>query len=228
MIRGQLASVTDAAGVVSRRFRYNDDGLMVWHQLPGGLESEYRWQKLDHWRVVENRTNSGDGCHMHYDLEAGITRVSTYDGQQREHHWNAAGLITCFIDERGEKWRYEWDENELLTRRINPLGNAVSFTYDDSATVLKRRMLTVVCRRCNGCHTVRCPRLLPEQTVPQRNTITIPITALNALLMRSGKARSISGMSSDWLSKRLTQQVIATAVSLMMPARLSVKPTVQG
>ncbi|MCW1834824.1 RHS repeat protein, partial [Pantoea ananatis] len=49
--QGQLASVTDAAGVVSRRFRYNDDGLMVWHQLPGGLESEYRWQKLDHWRV---------------------------------------------------------------------------------------------------------------------------------------------------------------------------------
>ncbi|WP_210483821.1 glycohydrolase toxin TNT-related protein [Pantoea ananatis] len=129
--QGQLASVTDAAGVVSRRFRYNDDGLMVWHQLPGGLESEYRWQKLDHWRVVENRTNTGDGCHMHYDLDAGITRVSTYDGQQREHHWNAAGLITCFIDERGETWRYEWDENELLTRRIDPLGNAVSFTYDD-------------------------------------------------------------------------------------------------
>lgn len=42
--RGQLASATDASGVVTREYRYNDDGLMVWHRLPGGLESEYRWQ----------------------------------------------------------------------------------------------------------------------------------------------------------------------------------------
>jgi len=128
---GQLASVTDAAGIETRRFRYNVDGLMVWHRLPGGLESEYRWQLFDHWRVIENRTSSGDGCRMQYDLTAGITRVSTYDGQQREHHWNAQGLITCYIDERGEQWRYEWDDNELLTRRIDPLGHAVNFTYDE-------------------------------------------------------------------------------------------------
>ncbi|MBP2198256.1 RHS repeat-associated core domain-containing protein [Pantoea cypripedii] len=129
--QGQLADVTDAAGVVTRRFRYNADGLMVWHQLAGGAAYEYRWEKFDHWRVVETRSSSGDGCHMHYDLAAGITRVSTCDGQQREHHWNAQGLITCFIDERGEKWRYEWNEHELLTRRIDPLGHAVSFAYDD-------------------------------------------------------------------------------------------------
>ena len=128
---GQLASVTDAAGVMTRSFRYNSDGLMVWHRLPGGLESEYRWQQFDHWRVVENRTNTSDGCHMRYDTEAGITRVTTYDGQQREHHWNKQGLITCFIDERGGQWRYEWDENELLTCRIDPLGYAVSFVYDE-------------------------------------------------------------------------------------------------
>jgi YD repeat-containing protein len=42
--RGQLASATDASGVVTREYRYNEHGLMVWHRMPGGLESEYRWK----------------------------------------------------------------------------------------------------------------------------------------------------------------------------------------
>ncbi|MFZ4835076.1 RHS repeat-associated core domain-containing protein [Rouxiella sp. Mn2063] len=129
--RGQLAAVTDASGVVTREFRYNDDGLMVWHRLPGGLESEYRWQQLDHWRVVENRTSTGDGCRMRYDLAAGLTTVTQYDGQVRQHYWNEQALITCFVDERGERWQFEWDENEQLTRRIDPLGHAVTFVYDE-------------------------------------------------------------------------------------------------
>ncbi|QHM73916.1 putative deoxyribonuclease RhsA [Mixta intestinalis] len=130
--RGQLASATDAAGITTREYRYNDDGLMVWHRLPGGLESEYRWQKFDHWRVVENRTSSGDGCHIAYDIPAGLTTVTQYDGQVRQHYWNAQGLITRFVDERGGSWRYEWDENEQLTRRTDPLGNSVSFIYDEA------------------------------------------------------------------------------------------------
>jgi YD repeat-containing protein len=129
--RGQLASATDASGVVTREYRYNEHGLMVWHRMPGGLESEYRWQKFDHWRVVENRTSTGDGCRFSYDLAAGLTTVEHYDGQTRRHYWNAQNLIVRYVDERGENWRYEWDENELLTRRIDPLGNAVTFVYDE-------------------------------------------------------------------------------------------------
>ena len=128
---GQLASATDASGVVTREYRYNDRGLMVWHRLPGGLESEYRWQKFDHWRVVENRTSTGDGCRFSYDLAAGLTTVEHYDGQTRKHYWNAQNLIVRYVDERGETWRYEWDDNELLTRRVDPLGNAVTFVYDE-------------------------------------------------------------------------------------------------
>ncbi|MGC0088090.1 type IV secretion protein Rhs, partial [Enterobacter asburiae] len=122
---------TDASGVVTREYRYNEHGLMVWHRMPGGLESEYRWKKFDHWRVVENRTSTGDGCRFSYDLAAGLTTVEHYDGQTRRHYWNAQNLIVRYVDERGENWRYEWDENELLTRRIDPLGNAVTFVYDD-------------------------------------------------------------------------------------------------
>ncbi|PWC09424.1 RHS repeat-associated core domain-containing protein [Brenneria corticis] len=128
--RGQLAAVTDASGVVTREYRYNDDGLMIWHRLPGGLESEYRWQKFDHWRVVENRTSTGDGCRIDYNLDTGLTTV-IHDDRTRRHYWNAQGLITRFVDERGEDWRFEWNDDELLTRRIDPLGNAVTFVYDD-------------------------------------------------------------------------------------------------
>jgi RHS repeat-associated protein len=130
--RGQLAAVQDAAGVVTREFRYNDDHLMTWHRLPGGLESEYRWQKFDHWRVVENRTSSGDGCRFTYDLDTGLTTVQQYDGHVRQHFWNTQGLITCFVDERGERWQYEWNDNELLTKRIDPLGNTTTFVYDET------------------------------------------------------------------------------------------------
>jgi RHS repeat-associated protein len=128
---GQLASVTDATDLVRREFRYNDDGLMVWHRAASGLESEYCWAMFDHWRVVENRTNTGDGCRFSYDLAAGLTSVTTYDGQTRQHYWNTQGLIVRFVDERGENWRYEWNDDEQLIRRIDPLGNAVTFVYDD-------------------------------------------------------------------------------------------------
>ncbi|WP_235470230.1 DUF6531 domain-containing protein, partial [Franconibacter pulveris] len=130
-VHGQLAAVTDATGIATREYRYNDAGLMIWHRLPGGLESEYRWEKFDHWRVVENRTSTGDGCRIAYDLAAGLTAVTQYDGQTRQHYWNAQGLITRFVDERGETWRYEWNEHDLLTRRVDPLGNATTFVYDE-------------------------------------------------------------------------------------------------
>ena len=129
--RGQLATVTDASGIVTREYRYNDDGLMVWHRAAGGLESEYRWAMFDHWRVIENRTNTGDGCRFAYDLDAGLTTVTHYDGQTRQHYWNTQGLIVRFVDERGENWRFEWNDNEQLTRRIDPLGNAMAFVYDE-------------------------------------------------------------------------------------------------
>ncbi|MCR4456226.1 RHS repeat-associated core domain-containing protein [Pseudescherichia sp. L3] len=130
--RGQLAAATDAAGVTTREYRYNDHGLMVWHRLAGGPESEYRWQHADHWRVVETRTSTGDGCRITYDLAAGLTTVTRYDGHTCRHYWNEQQLITRFVDERGESWRYDWNEHEQLVRRTDPLGHAVTFVYDDS------------------------------------------------------------------------------------------------
>lgn len=129
--RGQLAAVTDATELTRREYRYNDDGLMVWHRNAAGFESEYRWEMFDHWRVIENRTNTGDGCRFEYDLDAGLTTVTHYDGHTRQHYWNAQGLIVRFVDERGENWRFEWDDNEQLIRRVDALGHAMAFVYDD-------------------------------------------------------------------------------------------------
>ncbi len=47
---GQLASATDASGVVTREYRYNDRGLMVWHRLRVG------------WKVNTAGKNSTTGA----------------------------------------------------------------------------------------------------------------------------------------------------------------------
>lgn len=128
--RGLLASATDASGVTRREYRYNDDRLMVWHRLPGGLESEYRWEKLDHWRVVENRTSTGEHSKIEYDLVARITTVTRENGAVRRHHWNANQMVTRLEDERGENWLFEWDENDQLLSETDPLGNTWKYVYD--------------------------------------------------------------------------------------------------
>ncbi|KEA50859.1 type IV secretion protein Rhs [Mangrovibacter sp. MFB070] len=128
--RGLLASATDASGVTRREYRYNDDRLMVWHRLPGGLESEYRWEKQDHWRVVENRTSTGEHSKIEYDLVARITTVTRENGAVRRHHWNASQMVTRLEDERGENWLFEWDENDQLLSETDPLGNTWKYVYD--------------------------------------------------------------------------------------------------
>ena len=174
---GQLASATDASGVVTREYRYNDRGLMVWHRLPGGLESEYRWQKFDHWRVVENRTSTGDGCRFSYDLAAGLTIVEHYDGQTRKHYWNAQNLIVRYVDERGETWRYEWDDNELLTRRVDPLAMPLPLSLTKWAIGCRRSTPTAIPVPPPGWSTARFRRPLSKPTAARPVSGTTNITA---------------------------------------------------
>ncbi|QKJ85712.1 Type IV secretion protein Rhs [Paramixta manurensis] len=154
---GQLATVTDAAEVTTRAFRYNDQQLMVWHRLPGGLESEYRWAHFDHWRVIENRTSTGDGCRMDYDLDAGLTTVTTYDGETRQHYQNAQALVTRFVDERGASWLFDWDENEQLIATTDPLGNTVRYRYDDAGNRVEE---------IDADHNTRATQWLAHRALP--------------------------------------------------------------
>lgn len=131
-VSGQLANVTDAAGVITREFSYNEQELMSAHRLPGGLLSEYRWQYLDSWRVVATRTSTGDSSTISYDLAAGQTTVIHADGREHQHFWNSASLVTRYVDERGESWLFDWDENQQLISTVDPLGNTVKFHYDEA------------------------------------------------------------------------------------------------
>ncbi|MCX8963405.1 type IV secretion protein Rhs, partial [Erwinia psidii] len=129
---GQLIRVTDATGVVTREFSWNDEGLMSSHRLPGGMLSEYRWQYFDDWRVVANRTSAGDSCTFTYDVSAGVTTVSHDDGRQRQHFWNDQQLVTRYVDERNEAWCFEWNDQQQLTCMLDPLGNSQRFHYDEA------------------------------------------------------------------------------------------------
>ncbi|WP_147194969.1 RHS repeat-associated core domain-containing protein [Pantoea sp. CCBC3-3-1] len=133
---GQLGQVTDAAGVTTRTFTYNDEGLMSSHRLPGGMLSEYRWQRFDDWRVVATRTSAGDSTTITYDLAAGLTTVLHDDDTRHQHFWNEQSLITRYIDERGETWRFDWDRDQQLTQTTDPLGNKTTFRYDDGGDLV--------------------------------------------------------------------------------------------
>jgi RHS repeat-associated protein len=154
---GQLAQVTDASGVVTRAFTYNDEGLMSSHRLPGGMLSEYRWQYFDHWRVVATRTSAGDSSTLTYALDTGITRVVHGDGREHRHFWNAQSLITRYVDERGETWRFDWDANQQLIKTVDPLGNTTKFRYDEAGNRVEEE---------DACGYVRTTQWLETRALP--------------------------------------------------------------
>jgi RHS repeat-associated protein len=154
---GQLSQVTDAAGIIMREFTWNDKGLMTSHRLPGGMLSEYRWQRFDDWRVVATCTSAGDSSTIDYDLDKGLTTVKHGDGCEHLHYWNEQALVTCYIDERGEQWRYEWDSNQQLTRTVDPLGHGKKFRYDEAGNRVEEE---------DACGNVRTTQWLETRALP--------------------------------------------------------------
>ena len=154
---GQLSQVRDAADVITREFTWNDEGLMSSHRLPGGMLSEYCWQRFDDWRVVATRTSAGDSSTIDYDLAKRLTTVKHGDGHQHLHYWNEHALVTCYIDERGEQWHYEWDKNQQLACTIDPLGNSMSFRYDEAGNLVEQE---------DACGNVRTTQWLETRALP--------------------------------------------------------------
>ena len=132
---GQLASVTDAAGVTTREFRYDGAQLMSWQRLPGGRECEYRWRLHDHWRVVATRSTGGAACDIAYDCDAGLTTVTAADGLTCRHRWDRQLQVTRYTDGRGESWLFSRDEDGLLTRLIDPAGHATLYRHDEAGNL---------------------------------------------------------------------------------------------
>ncbi len=73
----------ESDGQVKRGFVYDAGQRMVEHQLPTGLRCFYQWALVEdrEWRVVRHWTDAGDTYDYHYELDAGITRIT--DGLER-------------------------------------------------------------------------------------------------------------------------------------------------
>ncbi|VEI65395.1 RHS repeat-associated core domain-containing protein [Serratia rubidaea] len=146
---GQLVTVSNRAGEVTRRFGWQD-GLMVSHQDHNGLLNEYRWQALDGLpRVVAYRNSAGEQLELYYDFAGGMRRVVRDDGRQAlwllDDDDNVAQFTdfdsrkSAFIYERGElcgvvlpggaQRQSEWDRYGRLLSETDPLGRTTTYQY---------------------------------------------------------------------------------------------------
>ncbi|EMA5682104.1 RHS repeat protein [Salmonella enterica] len=125
-----LIGVVDACGRTRRSFEWTADALMSAHQLPGGLRCEYRWKKLDDWRVVEQSTSAGEHNVLDYDLDARLTIVTTEQGYTRHHYWNGDFQPVRYTDEAGNDWYYDWNSLGLLAESRDPDGSCWRYCYD--------------------------------------------------------------------------------------------------
>ncbi|MGL6019745.1 MAG: RHS repeat-associated core domain-containing protein [Gibbsiella quercinecans] len=146
---GQLITVTNRAGEVTRRFTWCD-GLMASHQDRNGLLNEYRWQEIDGLpRVVAWRHGAGEALSLHYDFSGGTRRAVRDDGRQAvwllDDDDNVAQFTdfdesrTAFVYERGElcgvvlpggaQRHSEWDRYGRLLSETDPLDRTTTYHY---------------------------------------------------------------------------------------------------
>ncbi|MBC3299699.1 RHS domain-containing protein [Pseudomonas sp. SWRI18] len=135
--QGDLASVCQSDGQVKRRFACDGGRRMVEHQLPTGLRCFYQWALVDdrEWRVVRHWTDAGDTYQYHYELDAGITRITDGLGRVSTRRWDRQHQILEATDVLGRTWAFEWnDENQLLAA-TDPNGGQYHFSYDEAGNL---------------------------------------------------------------------------------------------
>ncbi|STU60034.1 Uncharacterized conserved protein [Klebsiella pneumoniae subsp. ozaenae] len=110
---GQLVTVSNRAGEVTRRFGWQD-GLMVSHQDHNGLLNEYRWQELDGLpRVVAYRNSAGEQLELYYDFAGGMRRVVRDDGRQALWQLDDDDNVAQFTDFDSRKSAFIYERGEL-------------------------------------------------------------------------------------------------------------------
>jgi len=135
--RGDLACVRQSDGQVKRRFVYDAGQRMVEHQLPTGLRCFYQWALVEdrEWRVVRHWTDAGDTYDYHYELDAGITRIT--DGLERIsiRRWDQQHQIIESIDVLGRTWAFQWNDESQLLGATDPNGGHYQFSYDEAGNL---------------------------------------------------------------------------------------------
>ncbi|MBR8061020.1 RHS repeat-associated core domain-containing protein [Burkholderia dolosa] len=133
---GQLASVTDANGAVTRRFTY-DNGLMSSHANALGFTSSYVWSAIEgQHRVVATRTSEGEAWTFDYDIEDRQTRVRHADGRTAHWRYDAQFQIVQYTDFDGALHRIRYNDAGMPVMLLLPGERTVEFEYDDAGRIV--------------------------------------------------------------------------------------------
>ena len=143
---GRLATVTDRAGAVVRRFGWHDvgpgRGLMAMQTLPTGLVSHYEWvEGPDHPRVARHWTSAGAAWQAEYrtgpDGKSGTTQVTDHLGRVQAWDWIGPYQIVAYTDPLGRTWRWQHDADLLPVACIEPDGATWTQRYDGQGRLVE-------------------------------------------------------------------------------------------
>ncbi|CCG88191.1 RHS repeat-associated core domain-containing protein [Erwinia piriflorinigrans] len=147
---GQLVTVSNRAGEVTRRFTWHD-GLMASHQDANGLLNEYLWREIDGLpRVTGWRHSAGEELALHYDFNGGTRRAVRDDGMQASWQLDDDDSVAQFTDYDGRRLAFvyargelcsvllpgggqrqsEWDRYGRLLSETDPSGRKTFYQYE--------------------------------------------------------------------------------------------------
>ncbi|EOJ6002509.1 RHS repeat-associated core domain-containing protein [Cronobacter sakazakii] len=146
---GQLTDVTDADGIVTRRFGWDRaSDMMGWHSYATNLSVHYQWQPAadaPNWRVcgyqvLDDQDNVLERWRIDADEAKRCATVSCDAGFSTRHCWDYLYRITEYTDRHGGVWRYEWaDYAELLTAATTPDGSRWVYGHDEHGNLTEVR-----------------------------------------------------------------------------------------
>ncbi|OAI60567.1 YD repeat (two copies), partial [Ralstonia solanacearum] len=149
-----LASVTDANGIVVRRFSYAD-GRMTRHVNALGFTCSYEWAEVAGApRVVATHTSDGEHWTFGYDIEAReswtrhedgrtarwryderfqVVTCTDLDGGHYAIDYNAAGMPVSVQLPGDRRIAFEYDEAGRIVQETDPLGRVTRTRYDGNS-----------------------------------------------------------------------------------------------
>jgi YD repeat-containing protein len=125
--RGQIETITNAAGHVTSISEYNAHGQPLTIVDPNGLTTTLAY---DARRRLTSRSVGGEATTYEYDAVGQLTKVTLPDGSYLSYSYDAAHRLTQVADNSGNRIAYTLD----------PMGNRTKEEVFDSGTSLRRTL----------------------------------------------------------------------------------------